>query len=317
MIDPYYKNAYSIQWNFGVQQQIGRNTVIEADYVGSHDSRLDSGAYRDTAAYPGPGPITDRQPFPYITPTYFDKSIGKSSYEAFQFKARKTASNGLTLLVAYTWSKTIDLGCDGFFGSEGCSIQNAYNLNSDKSVAGFDIPQDLSVSWVYELPFGRRKQFNISNPFLNAVAGNWVFNGIFTARSGQPFNISATGDIANTGNVQERANIYCSNPYANHGRNGYLTPSCFSNPAPFTFGTEGRNDLRTPSVTNLDLSIFKDFPLPFREGMRLQLRTDFFNSLNQSPLGLPDTTLTDTNFGNIFSTATTERQIQFALKLYF
>ena len=155
MIDPYYKNAYSIQWNFGVQQQIGRNTVIEGDYVGSHDSRLDSGAYRDTAEFPAPGPITDRQPFPYITPTYFDKSIGKSSYEAFQFKARKTTSNGLTLLVAYTWSKTIDLGCDGFFGSEGCSIQDAYNLNLDKSVAGFDIPQNLSVSWVYELPFGR------------------------------------------------------------------------------------------------------------------------------------------------------------------
>ena len=139
----------------------------------------------------------------------------------------------------------------------------------------------------------------------------------FTARSGQPFNISATGDIANTGNVQERANLYCSDPYANHGRNGYLTPSCFSNPAPFTFGTEGRNDLRSPAVTNLDLSVFKDFPLPFREGARLQFRADFFNSLNESPLGVPDTTLTDTNFGNIFSTATTEREIQFALKLYF
>ena len=104
MIDPYYKDAYSIQWNFGIQQQVGTNTVIEADYVGSHDSRLDSGAYRNTALYPAPGPITDRQPFPYITPTYFDKSVGMSSYEALQFKARKTTARGLTFLASYTWS---------------------------------------------------------------------------------------------------------------------------------------------------------------------------------------------------------------------
>lgn len=317
MIDPYYKNAYSIQWNFGIQQQMGTNGVIEADYVGSHSSRLDSGAYRNTATYPAPGPISARQPYPYITPTYFDKSIGKSSYESFQFKARKTTSNGLTLLAAYTWSKAIDEGCDGFFGSEGCSVQDAYHLRNDRSVAGFDITHILSASWVYELPVGRGKQVNLSNFFLNALAGNWVLNGIFTARSGQPFTVAATGDIANTGNVQERANLYCTNPYGNAGRNGYLNPTCFSNPAPFTFGTEGRNSLRSPHVTNLDLSLFKDFPIPLREAMKVQFRADFFNSLNASPLGLPSTNLTDRNFGRIFSTATAERQIQFALKLYF
>ena len=184
-------------------------------------------------------------------------------------------------------------------------------------MAGFDVPQNLSLSWVYELPFGKGKRYSPSNALLNGVVGNWILNGIFTARSGQPFNINATGDIANTGNVQERANIYCANPYGNQGRNGYLNTACFSNPFPFTFGTEGRNDLRSPSVSNLDLSIFKDFPIPWREAMKLQFRSDFFNSLNQSPLGVPDINLTDANFGRILSTATAEREIQFALKLYF
>ncbi|HEX4772905.1 MAG TPA: TonB-dependent receptor [Bryobacteraceae bacterium] len=316
MIDPYYKNAYSIQWNFGLQQQIGKNATIEANYVGSQDSRLDSGAYRNTAVVPGPGPISDRQPFPYITPTYFDKSVGKASYESFQFKGRESTSNGLTLLVSYTWSKTINLGCDGFFGSEGCSIQNAYNLNADRSVAGYDIPQNLSVSWVYELPVGHGKRVDFSNGFVNAALGGWTLNGIFTARSGQPFTVNASGDIANTGNVVERADLNCTDPYAPHpNRNAYLNTACFSTPAPFTFGTAGRNDVRSPHVTNLDLSLFKIFPI--HEDTRLEFRSEFFNALNQSSLGVPDSTVTDPKFGQITSTAQTEREIQFALKLYF
>ena len=110
MIDPYYKNGYSWQWNLGVQQQFGADTVIEADYVGSHSSRLDSGAVRNTAVIPGPGPIAPRQPFPYITPTNYDKSISNANYHSLQAKVRTIIGHRLTFLGAYTWSKTIDTG---------------------------------------------------------------------------------------------------------------------------------------------------------------------------------------------------------------
>src|SRR5207245_2613546 len=104
-------------WNFGVQHLFGNGMMMEANYVGAHDSRLDSGSYRNTAVTPGPGDPSLREPFPYITPTFFDKSIGTGSYNAFQFSWRKTTSRGLTFLVSYTYSKTENLGCDGFFGS--------------------------------------------------------------------------------------------------------------------------------------------------------------------------------------------------------
>ena len=329
MIDPYYKNAYSLQWNLGVQQQIGRETVVEADYVGSHSSRLDSGSYRNTAITPGPGPITTydgngnltalgtRQPFPYITPTYFDKSVANSNYHSFQFKARSRLSNALTLLGSYTFSKTIDLGCDGFFGSEGCSVQNPYNLRADRSVAGFGVPENLSISAVYALPVGKGKALNLSNSLLDEIVGEWNLSGILTSRSGVPFNNVASGDIPNTGNVVERANraAGCSPYTSSKGRN-YVNTSCFTTPPPFTFGTEGRNDLRSPSVTNLDLSLMKDFPL-VGEARKIEFRSDFFNSLNHQSLGVPDTTVTDQQFGNILYTAQTEREIQFALKIYF
>jgi carboxypeptidase family protein len=323
MIDPYYKNAYSIQYNFGIQQQVKANTVLQANYVGAHSLRTDSGSYRNTALYPAPGPITDRQPFSYITPTYYDKSIANSNYNAFQFQARTVVGKKLTLLGAYTWSKTITLGCDGFFGSEGCSVQNPYNLTADRSVAGYDLPQNLSFSWVYKLPIGRGELVDISNSILNQVVGGWGFNGIYTAYSGVPFNNNAgNDDLQNTGNVVERADRSCANPY-NGGRNvQYLKQSCFANPAAYTFGSEPRNDLRTPHVTNLDLTLDKVFSLP-KEGWSLDFRTDFFNSLNQSAFGpsqgstQPDNTVTDANFGLFTGTAQTEREIQFALKILF
>lgn len=113
-----------------------------------------------------------------------------------------------------------------------------------------------------------------------------------------------------------RPDRLCSNPYTAGKGKQYLNPSCFASPAQFHFGSEGRNDLRSPHVNNLDFSALKSFPLPFRE-TSLQFRADFFNLFNLSPLGVPDTTATDTTFGQITSTATTEREIQFALKLYF
>jgi hypothetical protein len=222
----------------------------------------------------------------------------------------------LTLLGAYTWSKTIDLGCDGFFGTEGCSIQNVYNLRLDRSVAGYDVPQLLSASFVYDLPFGRGQRWNISNAVLNSIVGDWNMAGIFTTRSGQPFNAAASGDIANVGAANGiRPDRLCSDPYTANRGIQYLNVSCFAAPAQFNFGTEGRNDLRSPHVKNLDFSLMKSFPLPWRE-MNLQFRTDFFNIFNFSPL-VPDLTVTDTTFGLVSSTATTEREIQFALKLYF
>ena len=315
MIDPYYKNGYSWQWNLGVEQQLGPNTVAEVDYVGSRSSRLDSGAIRNTAVIPGPGPIAPRQPFPYITPTNYDKSIANANYHALQAKLRAMFGRRLTFLGAYTWSKTIDMGCDGFFGTEGCSIQNVYNLRADRSVAGFDIPQLLSANFVYQLPFGRGQRFNTSSAALDAIAGGWSTSGIFTTRSGQPFNAAASGDIANVGAANGiRPDRLCKNPYGSGKQ--YIQPSCFAQPAQFHFGDEARNDLRSQHVNNLDFSVLKTFPIPLRE-MNLEFRTDFFNLFNLAPLGIPDSTATDTNFGTVTSTATTEREIQFALKLKF
>ena len=136
--DPNQKNAYSEQWNFQIQRAVGSSTVVEAGYVGSALSRLTVGTYANTAETPGPGLPIDRAPYSYITPTYYDKSIGRGSYDAFQFRLEQRMTHGLQYLLAYTWSKSMDIGCSGYFSVEGCSVQNPYDLNDSRSVAGYD-----------------------------------------------------------------------------------------------------------------------------------------------------------------------------------
>ena len=317
-IDPLWKNAYSEQWNLGIQHQLTSNTLLTANYVGSHSSRLDLGPRTNVALTPGPGDPAERRPFPYITPTYYDASIGKSNYNALQVAINKASSQGLAYLVSYTWSKAIDMGCSGFFGVEGCSVQNPYDLEASRSVAEFDLRHMLTVSMVYELPVGPGKRFKTDNRIVNGILGNWQLNAIATYTSGIPFTATLRGDIANigAGSRYMRPDLVSNNVYAsNQSPANWLNKAAFAIPALYTFGNVGRNTLRADSFKNLDLSIFRDFK--FTESKKLQFRVEMFNLTNTPTWGVPDAGLSSTSFGQIFGTRSTERQIQFALKLYF
>ena len=317
-VDPRIQVAYSLQWNAGIQQLLGASTVLEADYVGQHSSRLDFTGLENVATTPGPGDPSLRFPYPYITPTTYDKSIGSASYNAFQLKLRRSTSKGLSYIVSYTWSKAMNLGCDGYFGIEGCNVQEVYNLKDDRSVAGFDIPNLLSATAAYDLPFGKGRQFSTGNKVLNALIGPWGLNGILTLRSGEPFVLNVYGDIANIGGNSERPNIVGPAFPSTRTWQEYIDTSSFQVPASYTFGTLGRNALRLGSFSNFDLSVMRDFPIPLREATRLQFRADFFNALNHPVLGgCLDSYVQDPDFGIASCTRNTERQIQFALKLFF
>jgi hypothetical protein len=95
----------------------------------------------------------------------------------------------------------------------------------------------------------------------------------------------------------------------------YLNPNAFGNPAPFTFGNEGRNVLRNPASRNLDLSLVRDFPVT--ERARFELRADAFNLTNYVVFSAPQSTLGNPNFGVISGQANTPREMQFALKFMF
>lgn len=331
--DPHMRRPYADQFNFGVQHQLGTSTVLTANYVGSRGHRLDIGFTGNAGKTPSAAAnyflsgAAASSPYPYITPASFDTAIGKSSYNALQASLNGRNFHGLTYLVSYTWSKTLDLGCTGWYGVEGCSIENPYNLKNDKGPAGTDLPQIFSASWVYQLPFGKGQKYASGNGILDYIVGGWSLNGIASLSSGVPFSVGVSGDIAhiaaNTAccafgfGSYERLNSLGGNPYAsNKSASQWLNPAAFAVPAAGTFGNLGRNTLRSDRFRNLDLSLFKQFPIT--ESKKLEFRFETFNLTNTPVWNTPDVNISDGSaFGTISSTANTARQLQFGLKLYF
>ncbi len=314
-MNPYFPQPYSDQWNLGIERQLTPATVLELNYVGSHSSHLDIGSYSNTAVTPGPGDPTLRQPYTYISPSYYDRSEGRASYEAMQFSLHRTAGKGLTYLVSYTYSKTMNIGCDGMYGAEGCSVQNPYDLDGNKSVAGVDLTHNFSASTVYQLPFGHGQKFATGSRAVNDIVGDWGLNGIVRLTSGAPYEVDGDAAIPNTGNTLERAEVIGNPKLANPTTAEWFNRSAFTEPALYTFGNEGRNSLRGDWIRNVDLSLFRNFR--FTESKSLEFRAEFFNAFNNVVWANPDSTLGDPNFGKILGMENTPRQIQFALKFKF
>ena len=171
---------------------------------------------------------------------------------------------------------------------------------------------------MYELPFGKGKQFAHEGP-LSYIVGNWQVNGITSAYTGTPFTISAPGGSLNAPSNSQTADQVKSN-VQRIGAVGpgtwYYDPTAFKAVTdPLRFGTTGRNIMRNPGVWNTDLSIFRNFPI--KERASLSFRAEFFNFPNTSHFNGPaSTSVTNPNFMRILSSYG-ERQIRFGLRLGF
>ena len=310
--DPQASDALSDQWHFQVQRELPQDMLLAVAYVGAHTIRIPEFFNANVPEAPGPNPVF---PFPYTITQPYLKTIGKSSYNSLQVSLNKEASNGLVFQLSYTYSKTLDFGCDGNFS--GCDIQDPNHWQNNYGVATFDQPNNLTGSWVWPLPFGPEKKWLSDNGVLSKVAGGWQLNGIAFVTSGIPFDVTAPSDIPSPGGgFGERANLV-GKPYAGATPLQPINPAAFADPAIYTFGNLGRNALRGPTNSNLDLSLFREFPLPFGEETRLQFRLEAFNVLNEVVFGLPDSFTGDPTFGQVNSMQNLPRQLQLALKLYF
>ena len=314
---PNMKTPYTDQWNIGIDQQFSKVATLSIAYAGSHGGRLDLGGIHNTARVASTGnaaSVKSLRQYPYIVPTFYDDSVGNSNYHALQTRFVSTARNGLTYLVSYTWSKSIDLASSGDFGAEGTSLQDPYHPQRDRSVSGFDLTHIFSASAVYELPFGKGRRFATSG-VISALTGGWQLNGIVNFNTGAPYQVDVSQDIANTGVGFVHSNVVGKPFTSPRLPSKWLNPASFATPAFGAFGTMGRNAIRDPWNKNLDLSLFRTIPLYDRVALTLRLET--FNLTNSVVFGRPNTTLNSTNFGVITSTANNPRQLQLAAKITF
>jgi hypothetical protein len=262
------------------------------------------------------------RPFPqFENVNAFLARYGDANYHSLQVKLERRFSRYFSFLTNYVWSKSIDNGSEVFGFSGGEPPQDIYNLAAERAVAGGDVPHRLVASAVSDLPFGRGRAVELP-ALLDVFAGGWQINGIFTAQSGRPLDVSQTVNTSRTFSARQRPNINGSPRLSSSERTiqRWFNTSVFSPADPLSFGNSPRNPVRGPGLFNIDLSLVKQFP--FGESRRVEFRAESFNFTNTPPLGAPNTSynpglpLAQQSFGRITS-AGDGRIVQLALKLVF
>ena len=204
----------------------------------------------------------------------------------------------------------------------------------------FDITHTYNGNWLWELPFGEGRRWMDTGGILNAIAGGWDLSGFLRVRSGEPITIASGRATINragrTGNntvfltgidiqeLQERTGEFRDseggvNLFASSLRlpDGGANLDIFKNPGLLEVGTLGLTPVSGPWYATLDLGIRKSFPLPISEGSSLQLRADFFNSLNRTNFNVGGSyNPNSTQFGSI-SSAFSAREVQVGAKIIF
>jgi hypothetical protein len=193
-------------------------------------------------------------------------------------------------------------------------------MRCERALSTFDTRHRMVTSLLYELPIGKGRKMAISNPVLNAIAGDWQLGSIFTLSSGFPLTVFAGRDQSNTGGGNDRPsyNSGVDPNMANHDPTRWFNPAAFSLQPFGTFGNVGRNTLTSPSIFGWDFSSIKNFNLAYKEGHQLQFRLEAFNLPNHPNWGNPDTNAgSPSTFGVIGGTRGNMRNLQVALKYIF
>jgi len=259
-----------------------------------------------------------------------DPPIAESFYNGFQLRVEKRFSNGLQFLTTYSNQKSTDnasiagsnVYVNGTAGASLARIQDPNNLAAEHSLSQFDVSQILQFSAVYELPFGRGKRWGTGiNAIADGVLGGWQVNGIYRWDTGEPLILYLNNSTAlpTFGNQRPDLSAPLERASGTNITEYFANPGVVSAPAPFFDGNAPRvmPNIRAPGTNNLSASIFKNFPLKFREGASLQFRAEAFNAFNHVQFAAPGTTFEAGDFGRITSQANQPRTLQLALKLYF
>ena len=333
-LPPNSKWPYIQNWFFSVQRELGLNTLVEVAYNGNHSLNLPIIADYNQATPNAPGGplgVQAREPIPTFGPITWVDTAGDNDYNGLSVRVEHRFSHGLYFLNSFTWGKALgdsEQALEYFSGYVEANPQNIHDLGAERGPSSFDVKLNNVTSVVYELPFGKGKDFASSvNPFLDAVIGGWELNTINTAHTGQPLNVYYSPSSAYA--VSGLSNDYRGEPFLRPNVSGsaasqstaqmlntYFAGYTFSVPSSVSdpFGDVGRNAFRAPGFEQWDLSVDKNFRI--HEDIQAQFRSEFFNVLNNVNFGIPNTISNNSAFGQIRSTYPA-RQIQFALKLLF
>jgi len=316
--DPNFRTGYVQGFNLNLQRQVFKDFAVQVGYVGRLGRKLIMGYSSNPAIY-GPGSTLANTNSRRIYKGFADlrsiSSQANSGYNGLQMEFTKRFSRGFSLQGAYTFSRSIDMRSG--IAAVGATSPNVFDLRSEIGLSDFHAKHVANLSWIWDLP-----KLSSGGAALRALLNGWQVNGLVNLISGLPVNIVSGADVALSGTSNQRPNVI-GDPNLSGDRSRAETIAAWFDRTKFvaaatgTFGNTGRNALIGPGSAVLNGGVFRTFRLPGPEGLRLQIRSEFFNATNHVNLGQPNATLASgVNMGRITS-AGAARVIQFAAKVQF
>jgi hypothetical protein len=307
------------QWNFDIQRQLTSTLVLDVSYQGTAGVRLLLFDNID-ARPPGPGNVQQLLPYPQFARIQNFDITGHSSFEGGSIKLEQRTWSGLSYLISYTYSKSIDNGSQFI---ENRAWTNPLDKHDGKGPSDFNVPQRFTAAYQYTLPFGRGQKF-LSNAsgWEDRLVSGWGIRGIVTLQSGLPLspsmNLSRIGTCATACTARPDRIGNGNLPADERSIDRYFDVTAFqllpSGGAAGRVGDAGRNILIPPGVNNFDIGAFKNTPITERQS--LEFRGEMFNALNHTQFGAPSANLESPAFGTI-TTTNPPRIMQISLRYAF
>src|SRR5262245_4580631 len=300
---PDRKTPYMLQYLFNVQRELGAQTALEIGYLGSHSYRLERMFDWNETTPSVTGSVQSRKPYPEYTKVQEIGNVAEARYDSMAVKLTRRLHQGLSVLGGYTLSKSTDNG-SGIRVLNGDTLfpQNSFCLDCEWGPSVFDVRHRFIASILYELPFGGGKPY-MQDGAGAAILGGWQISTIIAKSSGFPRTAYVGTDRSNTGGGQDRPNVTGLDPNLpgdQQSINRWFNTDAFALQPLGTFGNAGRNTFTGPGITNVDLSIIRNFRLPASKS--LQFRLEAFNVFNNPIWNEPNTTLTSPLYGTINTT---------------
>jgi outer membrane receptor protein involved in Fe transport len=302
-------------WNAAFERRLPYDVAVDIAYVGT---RGDGGyADLDINAPIEIGSGNDGRPYASMGRFRDLKSWGqrlKTRYHALQVAVNRPFTRGLLLKGAYTLAEAKNMADDD--GWVGLTFNTPSQVHRNFAPAGFDRRHNFQIGFLYQLPWQSQGRYTSA---AQAILGDWQLNGTFGAFSGTPFTVIASGAVVNTPSNQQTADLVGDvNKLGDIGSTGtYYDPNAWAQPQGVRFGNTERNQFRGPGGVNLDLSLFRAFPLG--ASRRLEFRLEGSNITNTAKFGNPNNDRTSGNFMRVLSTlgGYSERQIRLGARFAF
>lgn len=366
-----------LQYSASIEQQLPANAVLTIAYVGSQGRNLFLRTITNKITGVTMNPTTGAgSAVREFTNQYAEIDVktsgGTDHYNGLQLSLNRRFSKGLTLGSQYAWSHSIG---DTNGSNDARTAANNYSFAADYGSNQSDVRQSFNLSALYELPYGPGRQYGANaSKLAKGILGGWQLGGLINARTGLPVEVlvtrpdivyrnNTTGAITtspvvtggviqttpivnvpgggNSRNTRRPDLVAGVNPYIVNSGTLWVNPAAFAVPQPGTFGNLGRNALRGPGISQLDLTLSKRFTIT--EKTNLEFRAECYNILNHAVFAVPGGAtprLADAtgilqpgqpytastaggNFGALTSTVSnqvglgTNRQFQLSLRLSF